>query len=102
MAERKIDNRGSKSVIFYKNNFTENEQRMYDSLCVNYIHKRYILMGFERNYRVKILFSQINKVRSYSSITLVNLRYLYRMPCLLVIKIILGLKLDLLILHKKL
>ena len=84
MTERKIDNRGSKPVTFYKNNITVKEQRVDGNRYKGYTPIRCTLMGFERNYQIKILsefasFSllrreknQINKVRSYTSKTLVK------------------------------
>ena len=72
MTERKIDNRGSKPVTFYKNNITVKEQRVDGNRYKGYTPIRCTLMGFERNYQIKILSNQINKVRSYTSKTLVK------------------------------
>lgn len=56
---------GSKS-----DNLSVKEQRVDGHRCVNLIHLRYTLMGFERNYQIKILSNQINTLRrSYTSIS---------------------------------
>nr|YP_009710769.1 LAGLIDADG endonuclease type 1 [Amanita thiersii]QFZ98717.1 LAGLIDADG endonuclease type 1 [Amanita thiersii] len=56
-----MGNRGSKSVL--QTNIVK-EQRVYGSWCVNHnlMHLRYTLMGFERNYPVKIPSKQLNKL----------------------------------------
>ena len=72
MIENEMEYRGSKSVVRLGdhtpvNNAIVKEQRVdgsWHSACL-----RCILMGFERNYQVKILSKQINKSRAYSSIT---------------------------------
>ena len=62
-----MGNRGSKSVILKSNNIIVKEQRVYGSWCVNNLsHLRCTLMGFERNYQVKILSNQIIQRRFYS------------------------------------
>jgi hypothetical protein len=54
--EKKMGNRGSKSVLNSKTN-TVKEQRVDGSWCINSklegLHLRCTLMGFERNYRIK-------------------------------------------------
>nr|YP_009262041.1 LAGLIDADG endonuclease [Chrysoporthe austroafricana]AMX22116.1 LAGLIDADG endonuclease [Chrysoporthe austroafricana] len=69
-----MDYRGSKSIINYKpasqNFIVVKEQRVDGSWCNNNLLRlRCILMGFERNYQVKILSNQINNLRRYTSIT---------------------------------
>jgi len=62
-SEKNVGNRGSKSVLYN----TVKEQRVNGSWCVkNLSHLRYTLMGFERNYQVKILSNQIIQRRFYS------------------------------------
>lgn len=66
MIEREMDDRGSKSKLSlnrptsrkHKLNFVK-EQRVDGSLCLINKHIRCILMGFERNYQIKILSNQI-------------------------------------------
>jgi hypothetical protein len=60
--------RGSKSAVKLEGKAAVKEQRVDGSWCINSIHLRCTLMGFERNYQVKILSKQINKVRSYTSL----------------------------------
>jgi hypothetical protein len=68
MIEREMEYRGSKSVIC--ENIAVKEQRVDGHRCVNLTHLRYALMGFERNYQIKILSNQINILRrSYTSIS---------------------------------
>jgi hypothetical protein len=63
MKETEMEHRGS--ISNYK--FVK-EQRLYGSWHGKYNPcLRYNLMGFERNYQVKILSNQINKVRFYST-----------------------------------
>ena len=57
--------RGSKSVAL---NVTVKEQRVDGSRCLNTRHLRCTLMGFERNYQVKIPSKQIINKRFYSSV----------------------------------
>ena len=57
--------RGSKSVAL---NATVKEQRVDGSRCVKTRHLRCTLMGFERNYQVKIPSKQIINKRLYSSV----------------------------------
>jgi hypothetical protein len=67
MIEKEMEYRGSKSVTMLANNVTVKEQRVdgsWHNSCL-----RCTLMGFERNYQIKILSNQINKSRTYSSIT---------------------------------
>ena len=64
--EKEIDYRGSKSIMY---NFIVKEQRVDGSWCRVYTpHLRCTLTGFERNYQVRILSKQINKLRFYSSV----------------------------------
>jgi len=56
MSENEMDNRGSKSVIL--NNIIVKEQRVDGSYTGNSV-LRYTLMGFERNYQLKILSKQL-------------------------------------------
>jgi len=64
MIEREMDNRGSKSKLSlniptnHKLNFVK-EQRVDGSLCLINKHRRCTLMGFERNYQIKIPSNQI-------------------------------------------
>jgi len=66
MIEREMDDRGSKLKLSlnrptshkYKLNFVK-EQRVDGSLCLINKHIRCILMGFERNYQIKIPSNQI-------------------------------------------
>jgi hypothetical protein len=68
MIEKEMDNRGSKSITCFKSVIVK-EQRLDDSWQGEYTPRlRYSLMGFERNYQVKILSNQINKYRSYTTI----------------------------------
>ena len=62
--ERKMDNCGSKSVIFHKNSIAVKEQRVNGNFYINLIQLRYTPIDFERNYKVKILFKQINIYRT--------------------------------------
>jgi hypothetical protein len=59
--EKKMGNRGSKSDFLMK--FVK-EQRVDGSWCINFklMHLRCTLMGFERNYPIKILSKQLNKL----------------------------------------
>ena len=64
--ERAIDNHGSKSVIC--ETITVKEQRVNGSWCgISLPHLRCTLTGFERNYRNKILTSQLVNKRDYST-----------------------------------
>ena len=78
MIERKMEYRGSKSVIFPS--ITVKEQRVDGRRCVvNLTHLKYALMGFERNYQIRILSNHlITSRRYYTSIptkSLSNLPY---------------------------
>jgi hypothetical protein len=64
MNENEIGYRGSKSV-FLSN--TVKEQRVDGSLCFNQKHIRCTLMGFERNYQIKILSKQFKNQRTFST-----------------------------------
>lgn len=64
-SKKNVGNRGSKSVLNTYN--TVKEQRVNGSWCsINLLHLKCTLMGFERNYRVKILSNQIIQRRLYS------------------------------------
>lgn len=52
MIEREMEYRGSKSAIC--NNVVVKEQRVDGHKCVSSMHLRYALMGFERNYLIRI------------------------------------------------
>ena len=67
MTEKKIGYCGSKLVV--KKGTTVKEQRVYDSLRGLSPCLRCTLVGFERNYQVKILSKQINKLKYYTSIS---------------------------------
>jgi hypothetical protein len=56
--------RGSKSTVV--KNTVEKEQRV-DGSYINNLVLRSTLMGFERNYPIRILSNQINKLRHYST-----------------------------------
>ena len=65
-SEKNVGNRGSKSVLF--NNNTVKEQRVNGSRCGLFLpHLRCTLMGFERNYQVKIPSNQIIQKQFYST-----------------------------------
>ena len=67
--ERAMDNRGSKSAIH--KNIAVKEQRVDGHRCINsrLMHLRYALMGFERNYQIRILSNLlIPLTRSYTSL----------------------------------
>jgi len=64
MIEKEMGYRGSKSE-----SFSVKEQRVDGNRCIKFMHLRYTLMGFERNYQIKILSNQQNKsIRKYTSI----------------------------------
>ena len=64
-----MDNCGFKSVIFNKNSFAVKKQRVYGSYPkLELVELRFTPVYFEINYKVKILFKQINIVRSYSTL----------------------------------
>jgi LAGLIDADG endonuclease len=70
IVEREMDDRGSKSkwslnrLISHKFNFVK-EQRVDGSLCLINKHIRCTLMGFERNYQIKIPSNQIRTFISF-------------------------------------
>ena len=66
--EKKMGYRGSKSDFITK---SVKEQRVDGSWCINFVsmHLRYTLMGFERNYRIKIPSKQLN-ISSFSTLSL--------------------------------
>lgn len=67
MIERLMDYRGSKSDL----KKSVKEQRVDGHKCVSLIHLRYALMGFERNYPIRILSKHlITSTRSYTSTNL--------------------------------
>jgi hypothetical protein len=70
ISEKRMSNRGSKSVVC--NNAIVKEQRVDGSRREKYIPRlRCTLMGFERNYQIKILSNQFPhgaKLRLYSSL----------------------------------
>ena len=72
ISEKYMGYRGSKSIVFLDFCVAENiivkEQRVYGNRCIKFIHLRCTLMGFERNYQIKILSKQINKVIYYTSL----------------------------------
>ena len=59
MLERKMEYRGSKSE--YLNSVKE--QRVDGHKCVNFMHLRYALMGFKRNYQIRILSNHLITLR---------------------------------------
>lgn len=59
MLERAMEYRGSKSVMFTNNN-TVKEQRVGGHRCVKFTHLRFALMGFERNYQIRIPSNHLN------------------------------------------
>jgi len=64
MIEREMEYRGSKS-----DNISVKEQRVDGHRCVNLTHLRYALMGFERNYLIRIPSNHLNTLRrSYTSL----------------------------------
>lgn len=67
-SEKNVGYRGSKSVIYTTpESITVKEQRVYGSWCgINSTHLRCTLMGFERNYQVKVPSNQIIQRRFYS------------------------------------
>ena len=71
--EKKMGYRGSKSDFITK---SVKEQRVDGSWCINFVsmHLRYTLMGFERNYRIKIPSKQLNikKFSTFNSLSNVN------------------------------
>ncbi len=67
MKETEKDNRGSKSLKVTEKLPGVKEQRVYGSKCFTSKHLRFTPEGFERNYQVKILSKQINKLRSYKT-----------------------------------
>lgn len=73
MIEREMDNRGSKSENLQ---FSVKEQRVEGHRCVNLTHLKYALMGFERNYQIRIPSKQIitvSCIRSFTSLSTNNL-----------------------------
>jgi hypothetical protein len=65
-SEKNVGNRGSKSITCLKPVIVK-EQRVNGSWCgINLPHLRCTLMGFERNYQVKVPSNQIIQRRLYS------------------------------------
>ena len=65
MSENEMEYRGSNSVF----NNTVKEQWVDGNWCKQLLHLRCTLMGFERNYQIKILSKQLNKnKRNFSSL----------------------------------
>jgi len=64
MIVREIDYRGSNSE-----NISVKEQRVDGHKCVKLTHLRYALMGFERNYLIRIPSNQLKTLRPYTSLT---------------------------------
>ena len=66
MNENEMEYRGSKSEYLY----SVKEQRVDGHRCVNLMHLRYALMGFERNYPIRILSNHLITLRkSYTSLS---------------------------------
>lgn len=73
--ERAMEYRGSKSIVFQVRSTIVKEQRVDGRGCVKllqlqvYTHLRYALMGFERNYQIRIPSNQLISLRrSYTSL----------------------------------
>ena len=72
MSENKMGNRGSKSIVF--KNTVVKEQRVNGSWCgINLPYLRCTLMGFERNYQVKVPSYQIIQRQFYSTEPIINI-----------------------------
>ena len=66
MSENEMGCRGSKSDVSL---ISVKEQRVDGHRCINLMHLRYALMGFERNYQIRIPSNQLITLRrSYSSL----------------------------------
>ena len=66
--KRKMEYRGSKSTI--QSGIVVKEQRVDGHRCVNLTHLRYALMGFERNYQIRILSNHLITLRRlYTSLS---------------------------------
>jgi len=70
-----MEYRGSKSIVFQVRSTIVKEQRVDGRGCVKllqlqvYTHLRYTLMGFERNYQIRIPSNQLISLRrSYTSL----------------------------------
>jgi hypothetical protein len=70
MNENEMGYRGSKSIL--KN--IVKEQRVDGSWCNKPLYLRCTLMGFERNYQIKILSKQLNN-KNYSTLSKTSLTY---------------------------
>ena len=67
ISENEMGYRGSKSDFNSKVKSVK-EQRVDGSWCINrFLHLRYTLMGFERNYQIKVLSKQLNKTNFCTS-----------------------------------
>jgi len=68
--EKKMGNRGSKSEILspQPKSLSVKEQRVDGSYFGFYPKLRCTLMGFERNYQVKIPSNQLNKIKLFSTL----------------------------------
>jgi hypothetical protein len=64
MIVREIDYRGSNS-----DNISEKEQRVDGHKCVKLTHLRYALMGFKRNYLIRIPSNHLKTLRPYTSLS---------------------------------
>ena len=67
MIEKEMEYRGSKTIILEPKSTIVKEQRV-DGSSANILALKCTLVGFERNYQVKILSNQINK-KLFTSIT---------------------------------
>jgi hypothetical protein len=65
MNENEMGNRGSKSKFISNVNFVK-EQRVDGNLYLSQKYIRCSLMGFERNYPIKIPSNQLNKFSTFS------------------------------------
>jgi hypothetical protein len=69
MIEREMENCGSKSTILNRS-IVVKEQRADGCRCLNLRHLRFALMGFERNYQIRIPSNHLNTwIRSYTSLS---------------------------------
>lgn len=60
MIENEMDYRGSKSLCFFLKKKSVKEQRVDGGYCIKPMQLRCTLMGFERNYQIKIPSKQLN------------------------------------------
>nr|YP_009710800.1 LAGLIDADG homing endonuclease [Macrolepiota fuliginosa]QFZ98749.1 LAGLIDADG homing endonuclease [Macrolepiota fuliginosa] len=73
MIENEMGYRGSKSELVSHTNSVK-EQRVDGSWCKKPLHLRCTLMGFERNYQIKIPSKQLNK-QNYSTLSKTSLAF---------------------------